>query len=77
VSEDEQPDEKVEEAAAHPARSVEQRRQMQRSSAKAEAAEGSDESALKREAAEHGEAAEAEEDAAESAAHEADSESEF
>ena len=66
MSEDEQNDEKVEEAAAHAARSVEHRRQMQRESVKAEAAEGSDESELEREAAEHGEAAaEQEQEAAE------------
>ncbi len=76
MSEDEQPDEKVEEAAAHAARSVEGRRQMQRQSAKAQAAEGSDEAALKRQASEHGHAAQQEEDAAERAAHEADAESE-
>jgi hypothetical protein len=76
VSEDEQEHKKVEEAAAHAARSVEHRRQMQRQSVKAEATEGADESALEREASEHGEAAEQEEDAAETAAREADPQSE-
>jgi hypothetical protein len=72
VSEHEHDDEKVEEAAARAARSVEHRRQMQRQSARAEAAEGVDESELKHDAAAHGEAAEAEEDAAQNAAREAD-----
>jgi hypothetical protein len=76
MSADEQDDEKVEEAAAHAARSIEHRREMQRDSVKAEAAEGSDESALQRAAAEHGEAAAEQEEAAEDAAHEADQESE-
>ncbi len=66
-------DENVEEAAAHAARSIEHRRQMQRDSAKAEAADRADASELKEEAAEHAEAAEREEDEADSAAHEADS----
>jgi hypothetical protein len=72
----EQDGEKVEEAAAHAARSIEHRREMQRDSVKAEAAEGSDESALERAAAEHGEAAAEQEKAAENAAREADEESE-
>jgi hypothetical protein len=72
VSEDEQDDEKVEEAAVHAARSVEHRRQMQRQSVKAEATEGSQESQLEREAFEHGEAATEQEKAAEGAAREAD-----
>ncbi len=76
MSEDEQDNEKVEEAAAHAARSVEHRRQMQRESVKAEAAEGADESKLEREAAEHGQAAQREEDAAQSAAREADPDAE-
>jgi hypothetical protein len=75
VSADGPNDEKVEEAAAHAARSIEHRRQMQRDSVKAEAAEGADEHALEREAAEHGEAAEREEKAAESAARDADADS--
>jgi hypothetical protein len=73
VSEDEQPNEKVEEAAAHASRSIEHRRQMQRQSVKAEAADGAEEAALERDASEHGAAAEHEEDAAQDAAHEADS----
>ena len=72
MSEGEHNDEKVEEAAAHAARSVEHRRQMQRKSVKAEAAEGSEEAGLEREASEHGEAAAEQEDAAEDAAREAD-----
>ena len=72
----EQNDEKVEEAAAHAARSVEHRRQMQRDSVKAEAAEGAEADALERGASEHGEAAEEDEEAAERAAREADRESE-
>ncbi|MGZ4165582.1 MAG: hypothetical protein ACXVR1_04355 [Solirubrobacteraceae bacterium] len=72
MSEDEQPDEAVQEAAEHAARSVEHRRQMQRDAVQAEAAEGADESTLRREAAEHGEAAHEEEAEAESAAREAD-----
>jgi hypothetical protein len=72
VSEDEHNDKKVEEAAARAGRSVEHRRQMQRQSARAEAAKGADESALERDAAAHGDAAEAEEDAAERAARDAD-----
>ncbi len=76
MSEDEQSREKVEEAAAHAASSIEHRRQVQRESVKAEAAEGSEESALEREASAHEDAAEREEDRAESAAREADAESE-
>jgi hypothetical protein len=76
VSEDEQPDEKVEEAAAHAARSVEHRRQMQRQSVKAEAADGAEESELQRDASEHGEAAAEQEEAAQDAAIEADQGSE-
>jgi hypothetical protein len=74
VSEGEQQDEKVEEAAAHAARSIEHRRQMQRDSVKAEAAEGADASKLEEDAAEHGEAAQREEEQADSAAREADAE---
>jgi hypothetical protein len=74
VSADEQGNEKVEEAAAHAARSVEHRRQMQRQSVKAEAADGDDAPALEREAAQHGEAAAEQEEAAETAAREADPE---
>jgi hypothetical protein len=73
VSEDEQENEKVEEAAAHAASSVEHRRQVQRQAVKAQAADGADESRLERDAAQHGAAAEREEDAAQDAAHEADS----
>ena len=72
MSEGEQNDEKVEEAAAHAARSVEHRRQMQRQSVKAEAAEGSEEAGLEREASEHGEAAAEQEQEAQDAAREAD-----
>jgi hypothetical protein len=76
MSADEQDNEKVEEAAAHAARSIEHRRQMQRDSVKAEAAEGADESELERTATEHGEAAVEAEEAAEDAAREADQGSE-
>jgi hypothetical protein len=76
VSGDEQNDEKVEEAAAHAALSVEHRRQMQRDSVKAEAAEGAEADALEHGASEHREAAEAHEEAAGQAAREADQESE-
>jgi hypothetical protein len=74
VSADEQGNDKVEEAAAHATRSVEHRRQMQRQSVKAEAADGDDAPALEREAARHGEAAVEQEQAAETAAREADPE---
>jgi hypothetical protein len=74
MSADEQGNEKVEEAAAHAARSVEHRRQMQRQSVKAEAADGDDAPGLEREAAQHGEAAAQQEEAAETAAREADRE---
>ena len=72
MSEGEQDDEKVEEAAAHAARSIEHRRQMQRDSVKAEAAEGNEETALEQEASEHGRAAVEQEEAAQDAAREAD-----
>jgi hypothetical protein len=75
MSEDEHTEETVKEAAEHAARSVEHRRQMQRSAAKAQDADRSDQDALEREAAEHEAAAGEEEDEAQETAREADRES--
>jgi hypothetical protein len=72
VSERRPTDEQVQDAAAHAARSVEHRRQMQRSAIQAEAADGPDEAALEREATHHQQAAKTEEAEAESSAHDAD-----
>lgn len=73
MSEDRPADEKVQEAAEHAGRAVEERRQVQRSAAQAQAADGADEAALQRESVEHRRAAESEEAAAQVTAREADS----
>jgi hypothetical protein len=72
VSERRPTDEKVQDAAEHAARSVEHRRQMQRSAVQAEAAEGGEQDALERESADHRRAAKGEEAEAQSSADDAD-----
>jgi hypothetical protein len=72
VSEGRPTDEKVQEAAEHAARSVEHRRQMQRSAVQAEATDGGEQADLERKSAGHRRAAEGEEDQAETSAQAAD-----
>jgi hypothetical protein len=77
MSDAQQPnDDTVEEAAEHASRAVEHRREMQRRSVQAEAAEGADEASLEREADDHRRAAQSEEAEAHDTAREADRQSE-
>jgi hypothetical protein len=72
VSERRPTDEKVRDAAEHAARSVEHRRQAQRSAVQAEAADGGVQDALERESADHRRASKGEEAEAASSARDAD-----
>ena len=74
MSEDEHTQETVKEAAEHAARSVEHRRQMQRSAAQAQEADGAAADRLEHEADEHAAASHEEEDQALDTAREADAE---